>query len=186
MIDHGTNVQHSSKTNEHYTPSEVIVAATYTLEAIDLDPASHARVAGHVGAAAYYSERDDGLTQPWPGRVFLNPPGGRGNAKKWWAKLIYEYARNTTSAIFIGFSLEIMQTAQSFTLSPLDFPFCVPSKRLQFLDKDLQPERSPTHANDIVFLPDGSRRRGDQIERFFYAFRGFGLCVEPRTYRYRG
>lgn len=39
---------------------------------IDCDPCGHP--AAHVKARTIYMEQDDGLTQPWHGTVFVNPP----------------------------------------------------------------------------------------------------------------
>ena len=44
---------------------------------IDLDPASCAEANKIVQAKQFYSQRDDGLKQPWFGRIWLNPPYGR-------------------------------------------------------------------------------------------------------------
>lgn len=47
------------------------------LGGIDLDPASSALANRTVEATTYYTINDDGLDQPWSGRVWLNPPYGR-------------------------------------------------------------------------------------------------------------
>lgn len=63
---------------EHWnTPEDVLVAlAELWPEGIDLDPCSND--GSIVGARVAYTKADDGLTRPWLGRVYVNPPYGRG------------------------------------------------------------------------------------------------------------
>lgn len=66
--------------------NEATVAATetwltppYIVEALggfDLDPCSAPNMPWKI-AERSYTEQDDGLLQPWFGRVFMNPPYGR-------------------------------------------------------------------------------------------------------------
>ena len=74
--------QHLSKTQEHYTPAHVVELAREVLGVIDLDPASCEEANATVRAKRIFTRGDDGLTQPWSGRVFLNPPGGTFTAKR--------------------------------------------------------------------------------------------------------
>lgn len=131
---------HSSETNEHYTPPEVIEAARVTLGGvIDLDPASCA-VANRVVKARCFAFRD-GLDIDWtgpdgePATVWLNPPGGKSSpetfeplprdatgkqngpglatAAVWWWKLLHEIAQgHVKAAVFEAFSMNLFQTAQ--------------------------------------------------------------------------
>lgn len=66
--------------DEWYTPPEIFAALDLTF---DLDPCSPGP--GHwVPAARVYTKQDDGLAQPWVGRVFVNPPfGGRHGHLPW-------------------------------------------------------------------------------------------------------
>lgn len=150
--------QHSSKSSEHFTPSFVVEAARACMGSIDLDPASCAEANLVVEARHYYSKAEDGLQQRWHGNTWINPPGGvcpqpfaaiwqtRSHAVAWWRKLMNEYdAGRVAQAIFLGFSAEILQTSQhSEYRSCLEFPICVPAKRLCFSGSD------PTHANAII------------------------------------
>jgi hypothetical protein len=68
--------QHSSLTDEHFTPPMVIDAVRSVMCGIDLDPASSPKANKIVGANRIYTRADDGLVQRWQGRIFLNPPGG--------------------------------------------------------------------------------------------------------------
>jgi hypothetical protein len=61
-------------TAEWYTPKEFFDRLGMTF---DLDPASPgADVVPWVPAARHFTVRDNGLMQPWEGRVWLNPPYG--------------------------------------------------------------------------------------------------------------
>lgn len=132
--------------------------------------------ARHVHAEHWIGLPDDGLAVDWRGRVWLNPPGGTFTPKRkkktdpkipitpedaahklrygtdsracaWWFKLVEEHqSGRVPQAVFLGFTLELMRTAQSRRPAPLDFSFCVPSERLCFGGDQ------PTHANVIVSL----------------------------------
>jgi hypothetical protein len=50
----------------------------------DIDAASPgADLAPWIPAARHYTKADDGLAQPWHGRVYLNPPWGEGDMLRW-------------------------------------------------------------------------------------------------------
>ena len=86
---------------------------------------------------------------------------GRHSAqKRAWQNLVREYdARRVAAAIFVCFSLELLQTTQVDAVGPLplDFPICYPSKRLAYSHLTtggaLVPGTQPPHASCIVYLP---------------------------------
>ncbi|MBN7822579.1 DNA N-6-adenine-methyltransferase [Bowmanella yangjiangensis] len=70
-------------TDEWLTPPEILAA----LGSFDLDPCSpHESRRPWPTAAIHYSKEEDGLSQEWKGRVWMNPPFGR-EASKWLRKL---------------------------------------------------------------------------------------------------
>ena len=133
-----SNSLHSAESVMHYTPEDIVQRAVDTLGGeILLDPASDAFGNATVCARNFYPR--EGLVRPWFGPLFVNPPGrsddNPGGASAWWHKLIaeWELASGSWSAIFVGFSLEILQTCQSKGYRhPLRFPTCVPKQRIKF------------------------------------------------------
>jgi hypothetical protein len=166
-------VQHSSETNEHYTPRLIVDPSRETLRVIHVDPASSALAQSVVGARVWYGQGspfgEDGMRdgpigavltrrREWPGTVFLNPPGGiednpafRGSrAAYWWEQLFRQYTNGlTTEAIFVCFTMAVFRTAQHQGLKsrgtppPFAFPFCVPRSRVNY-DKIVDGARVPT------------------------------------------
>lgn len=198
-------VQHSSASNEHYTPKDIVEAAREVLGTIELDPASCQLGNSVVGAMAWYGPgselAEDGLAEPWLGKVFLNPPGGKvpeaykglgtkSNAALWWSALAgYWQEGEVEAAIFVGFTLEVLRAAQALDVpQPLDFPLCVPKSRIAFDTEDRGrrvPSSSPSHANVIVYLPPVKTRtakglksygRTNEVQAFVKAFGGIGYC----------
>lgn len=177
-----TAARHSSVSNEHYTPAAVVEAARVTLDGIDLDPASCTFANETVKAARIHTKEDSGFDVPWSGRVFLNPPGGRDpGAKAWWFKLAAEWASGRVpSAIFVGFTVEILQTTQVGTPDgaaiPLDFALCFPARRVAY-DREVDGARtrggSPPHASVIVCVSDDP----EVVARFCRWFRPIGRVV---------
>lgn len=86
----GTALQ--SQRNEWYTPIRLIDILEEAVGRFDLDPCAETDVPklARSRAAVCYSEKDNGLSKPWFGAVFVNPPYGRGIAK-WVKKCRTEY-----------------------------------------------------------------------------------------------
>lgn len=173
------NVQHSSRSASWGTPTEVIKAVYNCLGHIDLDPASSPAFNETVRARRIITCAEDGLRCDWEirgyERIFLNPPGGktgnRSNTAIWWAKLV-EQLENFDVAIFVGFSLECLQTTQKVGVQPiLNFPFCVPERRLSFIREDGTARSAPSHSNVIALV---SRSPDCWKEPFYASFRRFG------------
>lgn len=63
-----------NETKEWYTPREIFTALGVHF---DCDPCSPgADIIPWIPAAVHYTIRDDGLTMPWVGNIWLNPPYG--------------------------------------------------------------------------------------------------------------
>ncbi len=72
----------------------------------DLDPAANAE---HHAADRWYSIDDDGLSLPWFGRVFVNPPYGRRGEE------IYDWIRKARRELDAGRVSEVVMLLPSKT-----------------------------------------------------------------------
>ena len=72
--DKKPHVSFNSGNNEWYTPKEFIDAARLVMGTIDLDPASSEIANETIQAEKIYTAKDNGLSLPWFGNVWLNPP----------------------------------------------------------------------------------------------------------------
>jgi ParB family chromosome partitioning protein len=66
-----------SKDVEWWTPPQYTRLARKVLGDIDLDPASCAGANRNVQARIFCDKAVNGLTKPWFGRVYMNPPYGK-------------------------------------------------------------------------------------------------------------
>jgi len=162
--------RHSCDSPEWYTPTGYVEAARRVMGRIDLDPASHEEANLTVKATTFYTAEDDGLHQPWHGRVFLNPPGGL--VPEFWYALMVAWAEGRIDqAIWIGYSLEQLQSLQPrgrFFPSPIEWSICIPRRRIPFVENEAKKaariekltaagkranaKSSPSHGNYITYL----------------------------------
>lgn len=77
---------HEGKNNEWLTPPEIVQA----LGEFDLDPCAPV-VRPWPTAKAHWTIEDDGLSKPWFGRVWLNPPYGPHTGK--WLRRLARHGR---------------------------------------------------------------------------------------------
>jgi hypothetical protein len=168
------NGRHLALTGRRGTPPDWVEMARAALGGrIELDPMSEPIFNEIVRAEVIYTESEDGLRLPWnASTVFLNPHGGL--VVEAWRKLTSEWCTGrTTSAIWIGFSLEQMSLLAEEEEHPLDFSLLIARKRISFLGEDLKPLGSPTHGNYVVGI-------GIPADRFEAAFAGRGRFSHGR------
>ena len=105
------NFNTNTKNNDEWlTPPHILKA----LGEFDLDPCAPINRPWDM-AKKHYTVENDGLSQPWGGRVWLNPPYGRETFK--WIERLAEH-RNGIALIFArtetqGFHEQIWQRAHS-------------------------------------------------------------------------
>jgi DNA N-6-adenine-methyltransferase (Dam) len=147
----------SSASPEWYTPPEIAQLANAVLGTIDLDPSWHPD--SPVRAATTYTEIDDGLSKDWAGRVYLNPPYGRG-IDDWISKLVVSYE---DGAVFEAIALVPARVDTEWFRRLDDYPRCFVSGRLTFSNAD-----SPAPFPSAVFY------LGSHIEKFHRLFGAVG------------
>lgn len=172
--------RHSMDTPEWYTPGLIVEPARRLMGVIDLDPASHEEANQTVKATRIYTEQDNGLIQPWDGACFVNPPGGL--VAEFWHKFVAEWlAGRMSEGVWVGYSLEQLQTLQNINAMhlPWDFSMCYPRKRIAFVEnaakaalrvekllavgKKPNAKSTPSHANYIVYA---GKNTGEFVRQF--------------------
>jgi len=149
---------------EWYTPPNYIEMARRVLGRIDLDPASNEVAQAWIQAAKYFTVEEDGLKQSWAGRVWCNPPYGRG-VKHWLAKAITSYQSGDVDAAIVllnrNGAVWYRQLRRQVTA------ICEIDKRIAFLDATGTSKGSPRYNNDFLYL-------GRDVDLFQEVFSSIG------------
>jgi hypothetical protein len=168
-----------TKSNEWYTPARYVDVAREVMGGIDLDPASSQLANQIVRAMKHYSKEDNGLTQEWCGRIWLNPPyssdkgttgreGSRqGLAKPFIFRLIDEYNKgNVTQAILL-----ITTDTDASWFKPLwNYPICFADHKVMF--------HRPGRSNEGQFFGTSFVYLGPNESKFIEIFSQFGRIAK--------
>lgn len=122
----------SSESVEWYTPTDVVNRVVRLFGEIDLDPCSN-ESEPNVPARQHYTKTDDGLTQEWPGRVYMNPPYGR-EILSWTRKLVGEIIFGRTEE---AIALVPARTDTDWFYLFRDWPVCFIHGRLRFNNSEI-------------------------------------------------
>jgi ParB family transcriptional regulator, chromosome partitioning protein len=152
--------------DDRYTPRHLIEAARVALGgAIDLDPASCAEANAVVQARHYFTIADNGLAQPWRGRVWLNPP--YSDPLPWLQALVRHAQGGQVDA-----ALALLPCAGSPRWARLAWAqaagVCLLSQRVQFWPRRRDDESNDRDSAVFYFGPDAAR--------FRRAFEPLGVC----------
>lgn len=157
----------SSRDHEWYTPPGYLEAARAVLGTIDLDPASSHHANRTVGATTIYTADDDGLSRPWYGNVWLNPPYGTLTGQ-FIARLVDHYHDGDVLA---AIALVNAHCTDTDWFQPLwDHTLCFTDHRIDFDAADRPKTSSSTHGSVFAYL-------GPDIDGFGAAFAPFGAVV---------
>lgn len=152
-------VHFSSESPEWYTPPSIITRAVELLGAIDLDPCSNSKHNPRIPAGTHYTKADNGLGQPWTGRVYMNPPYGREIAD--WVEYLCE--QYEAGEIIAAVALVPSRTDTEWFYRLRDYPRCFIKGRLSFSDNE-NPAPFPSM---VVYL-------GRDVEGFVQIFGDMG------------
>lgn len=162
------HIAYNSGNNEWYTPSEYIEAAREVMGSIDLDPASSEIANEVVKAKAYYTAEDDGLTCPWFGNIWLNPPYAADLIGQFIDALVGNRENYHQAIVLVNNATE---TRWFTSLVEISSAIIFPASRVKFYMPDGK-TGAPLQGQAVAYI-------GDEPERFLEIFSRFGWGMKP-------
>ena len=125
----------SQDTDERYTPAWVLKLTESVMGSIDLDPAADPQ--RRIQAKKHITKNEDGLTQGWSGKVFLNPPFS--NSSDWVKHLcIYFHSGAVTEAIVLLPVMALSNKSSLLLMKGTATAFSILGRKLSFLNEDYE------------------------------------------------
>jgi ParB family chromosome partitioning protein len=173
LLEFETNahVSQNSGELEWYTPEAYIEAARVVLGHIDLDPASTDIANGIVKAEQIFTAQDNGLAQPWDGRVWMNPPYAQPLITQFCEKLAASVRAGTVPAAVVLVN-NATETQWFRAVADVSAALCFPSGRISYW----YPDRSSVtglQGQAVLYI-------GDAVDLFCQTFAPFGFLAVVR------
>ncbi len=148
--------------DDFYTDPNIIKAARSVLGTIDLDPSSHPVANRVVKATRFFTLHDDGLSKPWSGCVWLNPPFSEW--KSWVPKIIAEWQSGNVSQMCVLCATRTLTAQYFWDIHQHCTSLCIFRGRIPFWGGLAA---SPDDGHVVFYF-------GDSADRFGEAFKNLG------------
>ena len=162
------HVAQNSGEHEWYTPRDYIEAARAVMGGIDCDPASSASANAIVQATQFYTRDDDGLAQPWRGRVWMNPPYAHLLVDQFCERLAAHVSTGTVTEAVVLVN-NATETRWFARLAAVAAAICFPLGRVRFWSPG-HDTAAPLQGQAVVYV-------GAHVTSFLREFGAFGLVV---------
>ena len=156
---------------EWFTDPALVERVRTVMGGIDLDPASCEAAQCTVKATQFFTKEQNGLTQPWYGRVFLNPPFRRDLIGKFVTKLISERANYEQAIALVNADTS---TEWFQTICGAANAIAFPKRRLVF-HNEITKQQNPVFGSAFAYF-------GDRRDAFVEVFGG--SCLILRTEKF--
>lgn len=145
------HVANNSGNNEWYTPSEYIDVARAVMGGIDTDPASSEIANRTVQAGKYYTKDDDGLSKPWAGRVWMNPPYAQPLITQFCETMAGKYEANEISEAMVLVN-NGTETKWFHRLLDVASAVCLLKGRVRYIDQEGNPSGAPLQGQCLIYI----------------------------------
>ena len=153
---------------EWYTPRQYVESARKVMGSIDCDPCTSILAQSQIQAATYFTIDDNGLTHPWAGTVWMNPPYAASIIRNFVDKLLgHLHTGDVTQAIMLTHNNA--DTAWFHKAAMNCARACFTRGRVRFYDEHGQ-ANSPTHGHTFMYF-------GRRLKAFEREFRQYGWIV---------
>jgi len=167
----GAHVSKNSGENEWYTPQQYIDAAREVMGGIDLDPASSQAANEVVKAASIFTADDDGLSQEWAGRVWMNPPYSKDLIGAFAEKMAASVESEAVSQCCVLVN-NATETKWFQRMAEVSSAICFIAGRVRFWAPDRE-SATPLQGQAVLYA-------GEKRAAFRKTFGSFGICVEVK------
>jgi hypothetical protein len=163
------------KSSSWMTPRYIVDGVIEIMDEIDIDPCSNSLSSPNVPAKIVYTEKEDGLTKPWNGRIYMNPPYG-GEIRKWAKKWYHEYKEGRMD---MGIALVAARTDTRWWkyFNDTASAACFVSGRIKFISSNGLSSGSPTFPSVLVLSDTQSYKY--RRDKFISVFKNIGNIWIP-------